>query len=197
MDAIRLLYEEFRELSAPESDFSYNQQIALRFVRRAADLNLAVLGMQGVICRGEKVITVPGYLKRYCWDEVPGETWEEFRDSCKAGAESFLETVPSPVFDLELASDEEWPKLKLRRQEIRQKREQALFSNCEYEPKTHCCEAMTRNVNHQCDQHENPFDCPDNLISYDIRSDEYGIMVHDGGSSCVHIDYCPWCGQRL
>jgi hypothetical protein len=28
----------------------------------------------------------------------------------------------------------------------------------------HCCEAMTSRVNGRCDQHDDPFACPDALI---------------------------------
>lgn len=61
----------------------------------------------------------------------------------------------------------------------------------------HCCTMMTDNVNHRCDMHPDPADCPDHLIYYSPRFDEYGILVHDGGSSMVGIQYCPWCGTRL
>ena len=63
--------------------------------------------------------------------------------------------------------------------------------------KIHCCDSMTSRVAHQCDQHEDPFDCPDSLICYVDRFDEYGIIIHDGGSSYVLIHYCPWCGAKL
>lgn len=61
----------------------------------------------------------------------------------------------------------------------------------------HCCAIMTEQVTHRCHVHERPFDCPDNLIYYSARFDEYGIIVHDGGASYVMIDVCPWCGARL
>ncbi|MFJ7974346.1 DUF6980 family protein [Peribacillus sp. NPDC096379] len=28
--------------------------------------------------------------------------------------------------------------------------------------KVHCCETMTKQVNFKCEEHSNPFDCPDN-----------------------------------
>lgn len=62
--------------------------------------------------------------------------------------------------------------------------------------RTHCCEAMTRNVA-GCDDHPEPAGCPDALISYSARFDEYGIRIHDGGTSSLVISYCPWCGTRL
>lgn len=39
--------------------------------------------------------------------------------------------------------------------------------------------------------------CPDALIEHVSKYDEYGIVVHDGGSSMVQILFCPWCGTRL
>jgi hypothetical protein len=48
-----------------------------------------------------------------------------------------------------------------------------------------------------CEMHPDRFDCPDALIHYSTQSDEYGLIVHDGGSSVIGIDYCPWCGASL
>ncbi|MEV0811342.1 hypothetical protein [Micromonospora sp. NPDC050200] len=64
---------------------------------------------------------------------------------------------------------------------------------------TFCCEMMRDKVETECDQHPDPFDCPDNLIYYDSDpSDErYGLIIHDGGSSYIAIRYCPWCGASL
>ncbi len=56
---------------------------------------------------------------------------------------------------------------------------------------------MTFNTNHTCDKHADPFDCPDSLIYYSERNNEYGIIIHDGGESFVQIMYCPWCGTNL
>ena len=56
---------------------------------------------------------------------------------------------------------------------------------------------MTAAVIYRCEKHPAPFDCPDSLIYYASRFDEYGIIVHDGGSSYVSIDFCPFCGARL
>lgn len=56
-------------------------------------------------------------------------------------------------------------------------------------------------MNHQaslrCDDHPDPFDCPDNLIFYSEKFDEYGIIIHDGGASFNGISFCPWCGTKL
>jgi hypothetical protein len=56
---------------------------------------------------------------------------------------------------------------------------------------------MKEAIAHQCDIHPDPFVCPDHLIIYIPRFDEYGIVVHDGTHSYVAISYCPWCGTCL
>ena len=55
--------------------------------------------------------------------------------------------------------------------------------------KKHCCSSMTDQVNFVCEQHEDPFDCPDKLIFYSFKFDEYGLVVHDGGSSSIEISF--------
>ncbi|MDX3105597.1 DUF6980 family protein [Nonomuraea angiospora] len=61
----------------------------------------------------------------------------------------------------------------------------------------HCCESMVRQVTWKCDQHPNPSDCPDMLIRFNEQFVEYGLLIHDGGSSSIIISFCPWCGTRL
>lgn len=56
---------------------------------------------------------------------------------------------------------------------------------------------MTKQVEHVCEQHPDPFDCADNLVVYVAKFREYGLIIHDGGSSKITISYCPWCGARL
>ena len=56
---------------------------------------------------------------------------------------------------------------------------------------------MAYHANYRCTEHPDPFDCPDSLICYSAKSGEYGIIIHDGGSSSISIAYCPWCGKRL
>ncbi|MFF4485609.1 DUF6980 family protein [Streptomyces sp. NPDC001544] len=62
---------------------------------------------------------------------------------------------------------------------------------------THCCETMTYHVDLRCDEHDDPFDCPDALVDFSARFQEYGLIVHDGGTSSITIGFCPWCGRRL
>jgi hypothetical protein len=59
----------------------------------------------------------------------------------------------------------------------------------------HCCDRMEHDLDQTCDLHPDRFDCADALIG--IVNGEYGIIVHDGGSSVVRIAYCPWCGSKL
>jgi hypothetical protein len=61
----------------------------------------------------------------------------------------------------------------------------------------HGCKEMKRQLELRCDRHNDPFQCADRLIIYSPRFDEYGIIIHDGGSSYSVIRYCPWCGKKL
>ena len=65
------------------------------------------------------------------------------------------------------------------------------------EVKEHCCEQMAGRVNYRCEKHPDVFDCPDHLIYHSAESGEYGIIIHDGGSSFIVISFCPWCGTKL
>jgi len=49
----------------------------------------------------------------------------------------------------------------------------------------------------QCDKHLDRFTCPDALVHQSSKSGEYGLIVHDGGSSVISIAFCPWCGTSL
>ena len=60
-----------------------------------------------------------------------------------------------------------------------------------------CCEAMAAALEFDCEEHADPFECPDGLIVYNEPFDEYGIVVHDGGADYVLIAHCPWCSAKL
>lgn len=62
---------------------------------------------------------------------------------------------------------------------------------------THCCDDMHREAERVCDDHPSRHDCPDCLIAYLPAFREYGLLVHDGGTSSLLIHFCPWCGARL
>ena len=55
---------------------------------------------------------------------------------------------------------------------------------------------MKEQVAHQCDQHPDPFECPDALVHYSKVFDEYGLIIH-GSPAVSHIHFCPWCGTKL
>ena len=55
---------------------------------------------------------------------------------------------------------------------------------------------MAAQLDVKCDQHA-PEDCPDVLIGYFSSTGDYGLRVHDGGSSMVIVDFRPWCGTKL
>lgn len=63
--------------------------------------------------------------------------------------------------------------------------------------KKFCCEDMDYHVNFKCDIHEDPFECPGKIIVFDTKDNDYGLIIHDGGSSSIGIDFCPWCGSKL
>ncbi|MEU6702305.1 DUF6980 family protein [Streptomyces wuyuanensis] len=63
--------------------------------------------------------------------------------------------------------------------------------------KAHCCETMRHHVAWDCDVHVDPYACPDALVHFMPRYQEYGLLIHDGGSSYVELLFCPWCGARL
>ena len=52
--------------------------------------------------------------------------------------------------------------------------------------------------NFHCDEHD-PFACPDRLITSVTDEDGrgFGLIIHDGGSSYIRINYCPWCGTEI
>jgi len=61
----------------------------------------------------------------------------------------------------------------------------------------HCCEEMRTGTVLDCEVHTDPQECPDVLVRYVGRYNEYGLPVRDGGESYVVISFCPWCGTRL
>lgn len=63
--------------------------------------------------------------------------------------------------------------------------------------KRYCCVDMAyRMIEHKKEIKSGKFDV-DCIIRYDKSHKEYGIPIHDGGSSYISIKYCPWCGKEL
>jgi uncharacterized protein DUF6980 len=59
----------------------------------------------------------------------------------------------------------------------------------------YCCERMAYDLGQTCGRHTTRYECPDALIAH--ARDGFGIIVHDGGTSVIEINFCPWCGKRL
>jgi hypothetical protein len=60
-----------------------------------------------------------------------------------------------------------------------------------------CCADLAAQLAWKCDRHKDWWDCPDCLIRFFPSRGEYGLPVHDGGSSYIRIRHCPWCGAGL
>lgn len=60
-----------------------------------------------------------------------------------------------------------------------------------------CCNALEYHSQNHCDIHLDDFECPDCIIHYTEKFDEYGIIIHDGGQSVITIQFCPFCGAKL
>jgi hypothetical protein len=56
---------------------------------------------------------------------------------------------------------------------------------------------MATQVEFECEQHADLSACPDSLIAYDPIFNEYALRIHDGGTSGLMINFCPWCGASL
>ena len=63
--------------------------------------------------------------------------------------------------------------------------------------KKHCCEQMDSATTLNCTKHNNEYECPDVLVKYIDKFDEYGLIIHDGGCSLITISFCPFCGNEL
>ncbi len=65
------------------------------------------------------------------------------------------------------------------------------------DPSSLCCESMQAALEMDCEDHDDPFECPDSLIAYNKAFNQFGLIVHDGGTSVILIRHCPWCGAAL
>jgi len=52
----------------------------------------------------------------------------------------------------------------------------------------------------ECEQHSNPWDCPNNVVVHDGKKN-FGIPIRTGeegsATSMIGIEYCPWCGKKI
>lgn len=66
----------------------------------------------------------------------------------------------------------------------------------------YCCKMMFEQSSVSCPHHRNDT-CPDQTVFYKTsatasgREIKSGILIHDGGSSFIEINFCPWCGLDL
>ena len=60
-----------------------------------------------------------------------------------------------------------------------------------------CCDSMKYHLNFKCNTHKDDFDCPDKIIYSSEKKKEFGIIIHDGGTSYIKIKYCPFCEKKL
>jgi len=49
----------------------------------------------------------------------------------------------------------------------------------------------------KCEIHNNVFECPDAIIYYNKKFDEFGVIIHASEGEYILINYCPWCGRKL
>lgn len=61
----------------------------------------------------------------------------------------------------------------------------------------HCCAEMGQALAFDCDQHADPFDCPDAAVVFHEVFGEYGLPIRDGSASYLVISHCPFCGAAL
>ena len=64
-----------------------------------------------------------------------------------------------------------------------------------YDPSEFPCIHIAYYSTMECDEHKDPWECPDMII---VKTKEgYGIPIRDGGSSFININNYPWCGIKL
>lgn len=61
----------------------------------------------------------------------------------------------------------------------------------------HCCKDLERAVQFNCETCADQFECPDSLVLYVPKFDEYGLIIHNGGTAFSVIRHCPWCGSEF
>ncbi len=60
-----------------------------------------------------------------------------------------------------------------------------------------CCETMKYHLDFKCDIHKDRFLCADAILYKSGKNKKIGIIIHDGGSSYIEIEFCPWCGKKI
>lgn len=71
------------------------------------------------------------------------------------------------------------------------------FEEAEFEYKTYCCMQMADSVYDSLNEKgEIKYDDVD-VVMNKWNDGTYGIPIHDGGTSVIVINFCPWCGEKL
>ncbi|MDF3028892.1 MAG: hypothetical protein K0S23_3199 [Fluviicola sp.] len=63
--------------------------------------------------------------------------------------------------------------------------------------KNYCCIAMAYYLIEDKVSKNNSEINYDSIMRHTHGRKEFGIPIHDGGSSYIRINYCPWCGVQL
>ena len=61
----------------------------------------------------------------------------------------------------------------------------------------YCCNSMKGELERTCDIHRDRWACGDNVVHFNPKTRQYGLMIRDGGRSTYPMTYCPWCGTDL
>ncbi len=60
-----------------------------------------------------------------------------------------------------------------------------------------CCSMMFENISSSFDENGGILYDEVDVIMNKWDDGTYGIPIHDGGTSIIKINYCPWCGTKL
>lgn len=71
------------------------------------------------------------------------------------------------------------------------------LNQASFEYEKYCCLKMSDNIFESFDKNGDiNYDNPDVIIN-EWTSGTIGIPIHDGGTSMIEINFCPWCGSKL
>jgi len=66
-----------------------------------------------------------------------------------------------------------------------------------FEYKEYCCLVMAKHVSDSLDENQEIQHDNHDVIMNKWKDGTFGIPIHDGGSSVVEINFCPWCGENI
>lgn len=134
--------------------------------------------------------------RRRLQDEKIFMTYKRFK-------EIFRELEAHPIFnnlsELEL---EEYYKLEDTNVEYNNWVLRQKIKSSGIRPPVKCCLEMQYHLIEFYKEKQELIDNPDyvnydSIIMFDKTSNLFGIPIHDGGSSYIKINFCPWCGKSL